>query len=124
MGTAIAGATSKSVPLVTAPAPLSEKMASDFVRRSQTGNWLTNARNVMELATYKSAPLGSNDDEQGATMNDRDFKKIIDLLPKFQTDQEWLEQYRRDNNHALVVLGMLTAGIFIAIMVMAALSRF
>lgn len=56
-------------------------------------------------------------------MNDRDLKKIIDLLPKFQTDQEWLAEYRRDSNVALAILGILTAGIFIAIFVMAAIPR-
>jgi hypothetical protein len=56
-------------------------------------------------------------------LSDKDFKKILELMPKFQTDREWLEQYRRESNQTLAALGLLTAGIFIAIFVMAALHR-
>jgi len=53
----------------------------------------------------------------------KDLDKIIALLPKFQTDREWLDEYRRESNITLAVLGFLTAGIFIAIIVMAVLAK-
>jgi len=56
-------------------------------------------------------------------LSDKDFKKILELMPKFQTDREWLEQYRRESNQTLAVLALLTAGTFIAIMAMAIASR-
>lgn len=57
-------------------------------------------------------------------MNNKDIEKIIALLPKFQTDREWLEQYRRDSNITLAVLAILTCGIYVAIFVMAAIHRY
>ena len=56
-------------------------------------------------------------------LSDKDFKKILELMPKLQTDREWLEQYRRESNQTLAVLALLTAGTFIAIMAMAIASR-